>query len=89
MILSCIHCLLLFSLCVGGFVGSLFCGVILGALSSLAIILLRKRELIDLIFCVNPTPPHPPHGVMGSSVVCDCGMLCSCSLFLEAQRLNS
>ena len=33
-------------------VGSLFCGVVLCALSSLAVILLRKRELVDfLLLC--------------------------------------
>ena len=31
------------------YVWSLFCGVVLGALSSLAIILLRKRELVVLL----------------------------------------
>ena len=55
--------------------GSLFCGVVLGALSSLAIILLRKRELVCFtlivlwlsVFCV-------------SSSWC-CGLVCSLSMW--------
>ena len=47
-----IHYFLLFLLGVGVYVGSLFCYVVLGALSSVAIILLRKRELVSYFNCV-------------------------------------
>ena len=44
-----IHCFLLLPLCVGFFsVGSLFCDVVLSALSSFVIISLRKRDLVAL-----------------------------------------
>ena len=44
-----IHCLLLPPLCVGFYVGSLFCGEVIGFISILAIILLRKRDLVALL----------------------------------------
>ena len=43
------HCLLFFPFCVG----SLFCAVVLGFFSSLAIILLRMTELVTLIYVVT------------------------------------
>ena len=46
MICVCSHCVCAFC------VGSLLCGVVLGVLSSLATILLRKRELVALLNCV-------------------------------------
>ena len=55
-VLLFIHCLLSLQFCggVGGGGGlvtvSLFCGLVLGALSSLAIILLRMRELAALLW---------------------------------------
>ena len=47
-----ILCLLLLSLAVRIFVRSLFYGEVLGVLSCLAIILLRKRGLIALLYVV-------------------------------------
>ena len=63
-------------MCVGGGgVGSLFCIVALSVLSSLAIIL-RKRELVALLelCCGCLHSVSLPHGVMGWSAVCDCGI---------------
>ena len=49
-----VYSLLLLPLCVKGFrVWSLICTVILGALSSLAIILVRKRELLIYLTSVG------------------------------------
>ena len=63
----------------GGCVGSLSCGVALGALSSFTIILLRKRELVAVqllccacfLFCVSSSRCH------GWSAVCECGVFWS------------
>ena len=43
------HCLLELLLSVGFCAGSLFCGVVLGALSNFAIPVLRRRELVALL----------------------------------------
>ena len=57
--------------CVGA-----FCGAVLGALSSLAIIMLRKRELASSLklFCGCQCFVSLPHGAVGWSAVCDCGI---------------
>ena len=57
-ILLLIQRLLLLPLCVGIYVRSLLCDLVLGVFSSFAIILLRKRELVALLtlcscFCVD------------------------------------
>ena len=65
-------------------VGSLFCGAVLGVLSSLEIILLRKRELVPLLyFCCGClySVTHPRNDVDWSSV-CDCDISWSYSLTL-------
>ena len=49
LLLLFIYCLLLLPLGFGGCIGSLFCGVFLGVQSRLAIILLRKIELVTLL----------------------------------------
>ena len=46
-----------------------FCGMVLGVLSSLAIFLLRKRELVVLRL-----PVSLPHCTVGWGVICDCGI---------------
>ena len=68
-------------------VGSLFCDEVIGALSTLAIMSLRKRELVSLPYlccgCLCSVPL--PHDVVGWSAVCDCGISWSCvgSLFCD------
>ena len=60
------------------YVVSLFCGVVLRVLSSLAILLLRKRELLTLfsftVRCCCPCSVSRPHGIMGWSAICDIGI---------------
>ena len=60
---------------------SLLCGKLLGVLSSLETILLRKRELIAFIYfsCVAVSLPH---GALGWPVVCDCGVSWSYSFIV-------
>ena len=56
-------------------VGSLFCDAILGALLNLAIICLRKRELVILLqLCYDCPYSALPHCVVCLSAVCDCGI---------------
>ena len=57
----------------GGCVGSLFCNAFLGAFSSLAVILLRKRELV-LFICVVAICGRRLFLMVpwGWSAVCDC-----------------
>ena len=57
---------------------SMFCCVLLCVLSSFAIILMGKRELVVLL-CFVFLVSHDcfvalPHGAMGLSAVCDCGI---------------
>ena len=61
-------------------VGSLFYGEVLGVLSSLEIILLRKREFAA---CGHLSSVSLPHGALGWSEVSDCGISCSFSFFLS------
>ena len=60
----------------------MFCGVVPGIFSSLAIILLRKRELVAILklccWCLFSVPRS--HGAVGWSAVCDCGISWSVSL---------
>ena len=62
-----------------------FCGVAIGALSSLPIILLRKRELVALLYlrCGYLCSVSHPHSTLGRSEVCGCGISWSYSLFCE------
>ena len=59
---------------------SLFGCAILCVLSSFAIILKRKRELVALLFivlrmsCYCKCSVTLPNGAMGLSVLCDCGI---------------
>ena len=53
-------CLLLLPLHVGGFMLGPFCSAVLGVLLSLAIILLRKRELVALCLCSVSLPRSLP-----------------------------
>ena len=68
----------------GGLCWLLVCSVVLCALSRLAIILLRKRELSCVMaVCVPSSRFHGmPLGFMGWSMVCDCGIFWSYSLTL-------
>ena len=49
-------------------VGFLFCGKVLDFFSSLAIILLRKRELVALLCVVAVCSLSLPHGAMGWAI---------------------
>ena len=55
---------------------SMFCGTLLYVHTSFAIILMGKRELIALLslssWCLSCVAL--PHGAMGLSAVCDCGI---------------
>ena len=81
-----ICCLVCFPLVVGVLCLSLFCFVLLCVLSSFAIILKRKRELVALLFivlrmsCYCECYVTLPHGTVGWSAVCDCGISWSYSL---------
>ena len=60
----------------------LCCGVILGALSSLATVLLRKKKLVSLLelYCGYLCSVFLHRGAVGWSAVCDCGISWSYSL---------
>ena len=49
-LLLLIHFCWCLQLCVGVYVGSLFCNIVLSILSSFEIIFLRKRELVALLY---------------------------------------
>ena len=59
---------------------SLFCYALLCVHSSFAIILKRKRKLVALaiiveqMYCYYKCSLALPHGAMGWSAVCDCGI---------------
>ena len=54
---------------------SLFCYTFLSVLSSFAVILTRKRELIVFLMpCDCWCSVGLPHGAVGWSTVCDCGI---------------
>ena len=55
---------------------SLFCYVLHCVHSSLAIILKRKRKLVALpqMYCYYKCSMAFPHGAVGWSAVCDCGI---------------
>ena len=59
-----------------GFALSPFCGVFLGVLSNLDVILLRKRKMVAVLNlfwgCLGSM--FLPYGAMGWSVVCVCGI---------------
>ena len=59
--------------------GPYFYGVVLGFLSILAIILLRKRELAALLklFCGCLCSMSLLHDAVAWSAVCDCGISCN------------
>ena len=56
-----------------GCVGSLFYVVVLGVTSSLAIILLKKSELVAILYCGCLCSVSLPHCAIGWSAFCDCG----------------
>ena len=60
------------------YVVSSFFGVVLGVLSSLAILLLRTREMLALfsftVRCCCPCSVSLPHGIIGWSTICDIGI---------------
>ena len=75
-----------FPLFVGVLCLSLFCYALLCAHLSFAIILKRRRKLVALLFvlqmyCYYICPVALPHGAVGWSAVCDCGISNSYSLF--------
>ena len=57
---------------------SMFCCTLLYVHSSIAIILIGKRELVALLnlssWCLVMVERPLPRGVMGLSAVCDCGI---------------
>ena len=59
---------------VGFCVCSMFCCTLLCVLSSFAIILTGKRELIALLCLSFWCLVVLPHGAVGWSAVCDCGI---------------
>ena len=75
-----IYCLKYFPLSVGVLCLSLFWQALLFVLSSFAIILKRKRELVALLLlsfgCLVNCKCYValPHGAVGWSAVCDCDM---------------
>ena len=75
-----IDCLLSLPFYVGFCVVSLFYGVVLGVLSSLEIILLRKRVFAAYGHLISVSLPHC---ALGWSGVSDCGISWSFSLFLS------
>ena len=73
-LLFLICCFVCFLLVVGGLCLSLFCCALLCVLSSDANVLKRKIELIVLqMSCYCKCSVTLRHGVLGFSVVCDCG----------------
>ena len=63
---------------------SMFCCTLLYVQSSFAIILMGKRELVALLSLSSWCCVALPHGAMGLSAVCDCGISCSYSLTIFA-----
>ena len=57
-------------------VGSLFCDVVPSVHSSFAIILLKKKEVValPLLYCGCMCYASLPHGAVGWSSVCGCGI---------------
>ena len=59
----------------------MFCCTLLYVHSSIAIILMGKRELVGLLnlssCCLVKGEAALPHGATGLSAVCDCGISCS------------
>ena len=53
---------------------SMFCCTLLCVLSSFAIILMGKRELVALLCLSSRCPVALPHGAVSWSAVCDCGI---------------
>ena len=55
---------------------SLFCYTLLCVQSSFAIIVKRKRKLVALLlmYCYYKCSVALPHGAVGWSAVCDCGI---------------
>ena len=58
----------------------MFCCILLCVLSSFAIILMGKRELVALLCLSSWCPVALPHGAVSWSAVCDCGIFWSYSL---------
>ena len=53
---------------------SMFCFTLLCVLSSFAITLIGKRELVVLLFLSSWCLVALPHGAVSLSAVCDCGI---------------
>ena len=53
---------------------SMFCCTLLNVHSSIAIILMGKRELVALLSLSRDGVVALPRGAMGLSAVCDCGI---------------
>ena len=72
--------MMLLPLCVYVYAWSLFCGVIRGALSSLALIFMRKRVPVALLYIVLELAVFCiiPYGAVVWSAVCDCGISWPC-----------
>ena len=82
-----IYCLMYFPLFVGVLCLHLFCYALLCVHSSFAIILKRMRKIIVLqMYYYSKCSVALPHGALGWSAVCDCGISWLYSLtFLCAQ----
>ena len=79
LLLLLIYCFIYLSLFVGALCWSLFWYALLNVFSIFAIILKRKRELVTflllfLMSCYCKCPITFPHGAMGWSAICDCGI---------------
>ena len=72
MLLLLIYCLMYFPLFVG--VLPLFCYALLNVDFGFAIILKRKRKLIDLLLLSHKCSMALPHGAVGLSAVCHDGI---------------
>ena len=90
-LLLLIYYLMYFPLFVGVLCLSLFCYALLCVLSSFVIIFTRKRELVAFIVlrmaCYRKCFVSLPHGAVGWSAVCDCGMSLSYSFLFFAKML--
>ena len=52
----------------------MFCCTLLYVHSSIAIILMGKKELVALLFCLRDGWAALPRGATGLSALCDCGI---------------
>ena len=75
-LLLTIYCLMYYQLFLRVLCLSLFCYALFCVHSSFAIILKRKRKLYIVLqmYCYYKCSVALPHGAMGWSAVCDCGI---------------